>query len=291
MVSSPVDLPVKRLTAFRSIRTMRGHTHAHLVEDEGGHAYVTKFQSNPFGPRVLIAEWIGGHLLRRLGLPAPAMALIEAPAHELKLPAVDSGTVPAGTHFGSEYPGDPYSVTVYDFLPQRFQDLIENHYTFAGAFVFDLWVANADYRQAIFFRNGSASRPFTALFVDNSHLFGGPDWNFTERSAVGKHVSRIPYARIRDWGDLSPWLERIEQAVQDGHMVEEITDSIPDGWLTQADRRDLVRISEQLAHRGRTLRDSVAAYIRSSPEQFPDWDEKRGLLAPLSRGYNVGLSP
>jgi hypothetical protein len=270
MEVSSVDIPVKRLTASRCSRTMRGHTYAKLV-DVGGHAYVTKLQCNPFGARALAAEWMGGHLMRLLGLPTPAMALIDAPSLAKKPLLVDPNTIPAGVHFASEYPGDPNVVAVYEFLPDRFLASLETHHTFAGSLAFDVWVANTDGRQAIFCKGSVVSSSFSVLLIDNTHIFGGPDWKFIENNAMGKYISRIPYSRIRDWGDFSPWLERIEQLVERGSILDKIVSSIPEEWLTQVDRRDLECVTERLVYRGRSLRESVSAYVRSSPERFPNW--------------------
>lgn len=254
------------------MRSLRGHSQARLIEVSPGHAYTTKLQCNPLGPRLLAAEWIGWHLMQHLGLPAPNIALIEAPPHA-KHALVDADSIPAGIHFGSEFPGDPSAVAVYDFIPARLLTSIENRHTFAGAFVFDMWVANADLRQAIFYRNRGAGRTFNALFIDSSHIFGGLDWSFAENKSRNMDFSHIASDCIRDWKDLLPWLERIEQS--DRHIVEKITSSVPKEWLAKTNVSDLNRINKQLEYRGRILRESVRKYIRLAPGKFPNWHELR----------------
>lgn len=272
MSSSLIEVgpQVKRIMPSQRIRRMRGQTQSQLLETASGHAYVTKFQSNPLGPRVLASEWIGAHLMQHIGLPVPDIALIEVRSLVKDVTQGNPG-IPAGLHFGSEYPGDPSSVAVYDFIPDRLLPLIENQDNFAGAFVFDMWVANADFRQAIFYRCGHDRRRFSVRFIDNSHLFGGPEWKFEETGNTGMHMFRTLYGHIRNWDNLSPWLERIAQTGYH-YIVEGITSSVPEQWVTQNDWPELERVTEQLEIRSRSLRERVDAYIQSFPEQFPHWN-------------------
>ena len=40
-------------------------------------------------------------------------------------------------------------------------------------FIFDRWAMHADSRQALYFVGNES---IEMVFIDNSHLFGGPDW-------------------------------------------------------------------------------------------------------------------
>lgn len=248
------------------VRVMRGDTKAVLVETGSGQAHVTKSVGNPLGRRVLASEWIGGILMHHLGLPVPAIALIAVES--------DLGYLPVGTHFGSRYPGEPATCSVYDFLPDRLLGrLVDDRDIFTGALVFDLWTANADLRQAIFYRPQSAyqtKRALHTLFIDNSHLFGGPDWTFEATTNTGRYFSRTMCSHICDWTDFSPWLERIEQLIK-RDLIKKAMKSIPVAWLTPEDFEHLMHVHDELVVRSQLLMEFISAHLNCNPNLFQNW--------------------
>jgi hypothetical protein len=141
---------------------------------------------------------------------------------------------------------------------------------FMGAFVFDVWVANVDFRQAIFQRRhrpAPSERTWDFLFIDNSHLFGGPDWRFASSAPTGKTFWKVPHAGGRNWLEFSPWLERIEAI--EGAMLEAIIRSVPGEWLTRSNRYELDYVGEELVKRQRLLRDLIRTLLRCNGDLFP----------------------
>jgi hypothetical protein len=270
MVSTLVPVAELPLVLRRSLRMMRGQTQAQLVETEYGHAYVTKFGNNPLGPRVLASEWMGSLLMRQLGLPVPSAALIIARPAEYDVHNRCCTEPIARLHFGSSYPGDPSTDAVYDFIPDPLLSSIQHQNAFAGACVFDIWVANTDMRQAVFYRERNSVRSLSVLFIDNSHLFGGPDWTFEETDMTGRYMSASAYRNIQSWNSFCPWLQRIEQ-MSKTDTVWLIANSIPEEWLCGRDRHSIERIAEELLERSRNLGERIAAHVRSRHELFPNW--------------------
>ena len=240
-------MPIK---ARRLIRKMRGGAQSHLVEAEDDNFYVVKFRDNPQHRRILVNELISHVFLRYLQLAAPDWALVEISADFLRenpQTAIELGsrTTPpsTGVHFGSRYPGDPGRLAVYDFLPDVLLREVTNCADFHGALVFDKWVANADSRQAVFFRArlrewlaGDASlrvHPqklgFVALMIDHGFAFNGPHWEFADSPAHGLYLRKLVYEGVRSLDDFQPWLDRI------AHFPEEVVDDawkqIPPEWV------------------------------------------------------------
>src|SRR5438270_10956198 len=129
-------MPVK---ARRSIRRMRGGAQAHLMEAEDGHFYVVKFRNNPQHRRILVNEWISPVFLDYLQISAPRTSIVELTPEFLEANPdvnIQLGTrklaVEPGWHFGSRYPGDPFRLTVYDFLPDALISKVENLSHFIG---------------------------------------------------------------------------------------------------------------------------------------------------------------
>src|ERR1035438_9654976 len=139
------------LTAVRHVRKMRGGAQSHLLEADDGCWYVVKFRNNPQHRRVLVNELLSSVLLGYLKIAAPRTALIHLTAEFLDASpdlhlTLGANWVPVepGWHFGSQYPGDPARVAVYDFLPDVLLTQVMNMEDFRAVLVFDKWVGNAD---------------------------------------------------------------------------------------------------------------------------------------------------
>ena len=65
------------IQAVQHIRRMRGGAQSHLMRCADGHYYVVKFQNNPQHTRVLVNDWLGTRLAEMIGLPVPAVDVID----------------------------------------------------------------------------------------------------------------------------------------------------------------------------------------------------------------------
>src|SRR3954447_22014524 len=110
------------VSARRLVRKMRGGAQAHLIEADDGNHYVVKFRNNPQHRRVLVNEWLGTNFLRYLGVAVPDAAIVDIstdflernPEAVMMLGSRQIAPSP-GWHFGSQFPGHPDRVAVYDF--------------------------------------------------------------------------------------------------------------------------------------------------------------------------------
>ena len=126
---------------------------------DDGEFYVVKFRNNPQHRRILVNEWIASSFLEYLEISTPKTAIVNLSAGFLAdNPEVHIQlgnrrlAVDPGWHFGSEYPGNPAKLAVYDFMPDVLLGKVVNLADFLGVLVFDKWIGNADARQSIFFR-------------------------------------------------------------------------------------------------------------------------------------------
>ena len=129
-----------------------------MLADDGRY-YVVKFRNNPQHQRILINELLSYVLLDYLSCLSRQCAIVNVPQQsvdETPQLTLQSGsrTYPceAGLHFGSQYPGNPCQKAVYDYLPLSLLRTVSYVEAFSGMVAFDMWVSNADGRQAIFFR-------------------------------------------------------------------------------------------------------------------------------------------
>ncbi len=56
---------------------MRGGAQSHMMRCADGNYYVVKFQNNPQHTRVLVNDWLGTRLGEMIGLPMPAVAVVD----------------------------------------------------------------------------------------------------------------------------------------------------------------------------------------------------------------------
>jgi hypothetical protein len=273
-------MPVK---ARRFIRRMRGGAQAHLLEAEDGHFYVVKFRNNPQHRRVLVNEWIAAVFLKYLQISSPPTAIIELTADFLAANEevnIQLGTrriaVEPGWHFGSRFPGDPFRLAVYDFLPDALIEKVQNLPDFLGVYVFDKWMGNADARQSIFFRarlrdwmpNGPERVGFYAQMMDHGYVFDGPHWTFADSPLQGLYFRQVVYEKVRSLDAFQPWLDRVT------HFPEEVLDDalkqIPPQWL-EGDEEALEALLEKLARRRKRAPELVGAGREGRVNPFPNW--------------------
>ena len=273
--------------ARRLIRKMRGGAQAHLIEASDGHSYVVKFHNNPQHRRILVNEWIASTFLQYLGIATPEPAIIQVtdaflaqnPETRMQI-GREYRSVTPGWHFGSRYPGDPNRTVVYDFLPDALLAQVENRADFLGVLALDKWMANADSRQAIFFRarvleasGGPAPAGrlgFVAQMIDNGYVFEGPHWRLGDSPIQGLYLRPMVYRAVRSLAEFEPWLGRIR------HFPEEVVDQavkrIPPAWL-EGDEDELQRLLERLMKRRARVPDLIGDCHSGRSNPFPDWRE------------------
>jgi hypothetical protein len=272
------------LTAVRHVRKMRGGAQAHLLEADDGCWYVVKFRNNPQHRRVLVNELLSSVLLGYLKIAAPQTALILVSAEFLAANPEVHLTLGArrlpvepGWHFGSQYPGDPARVAVYDFLPDVLLEKVANLEDFRAILVFDKWVGNADGRQSVFYRAlvrpsepaAEAARPgFVARMIDHGFAFNGPHWDFPDGPLQGLYARRLVYEPVHSLDDFEPWLEQVV------HFPEEVIDQawkgIPADWI-DGEEEALAELLERLFERRGRLPELLTACRTARSDPFPNW--------------------
>jgi hypothetical protein len=270
------------VNARRFIRKMRGGAQAHLLEADDGNFYIVKFQNNPQHRRILINEIIAAEILLQLEIAAPPHEIVRISAQFLQANpevVIETGSrrlpVEPGWHFGSRHPGHPDTLAIFDFVPDALLSQVANSEQFLAVLAFDRWTANADGRQAVFFRahlKDWLARPgapprklgFVALMIDHGFVFNGPHWELPDSTVTGLYARRSVYGRVRSLADFEPWIERIR------HFPPEVLDRalrrIPPAWI-DADIDPLEKLLEALLERRRRIPELILA----CRDAFPHW--------------------
>jgi hypothetical protein len=238
------------VNATQTLRKMRGTSNAHLMRAEDGHHYVVKFDT-PQNRRTLVNELLAGLFLEHLGFQTPGSAVVR----------VKDEVLPSDKHYGSRFPGDPDKTVVYDFVPDSVVRNVENRSEFAGLLAFDKWVGNEDFRQCVFVRSTPQER-FRALWIDNGHAFGGPEWNFTDTPRKGLYLSSAAYESVRGWSDFEPYLEALHSFPET--LIERVA----------GDQAPLRRLTDRLLLRRSRVAEYIERTIEAKPEAFPNWRKR-----------------
>ena len=266
---------------------MRGGAQAHLIETDDGCFYVVKFQNNPQGGRrILINELIGSLLFDEFEIATPEPAFVTVDLDFLQRSpelGVSVGgerlPIPPGQQFGSRYPGTPGVQTIYDCFPDVLLPQLCNRDDFFAAMVMDKWLANADGRQAIFYRGRvpqSNAVAWTVSMIDHGGLFQGFEWIFRESPPQGVCCQRAVYGDDPSIRDFELWLDVIADMTPED--FEQIYSLIPAEWIGE-DAGELRRVLARLnSRRGRlrALVDESVGYIRSRNREPWATDRQRG---------------
>ena len=262
------------IQAVQHIRRMRGGAQSHLMRCTDGHYYVVKFQNNPQHTRVLVNDWLGTRLAEMIGLPVPAVDVIDvnpwliehSPDLRIELCGRKIVVTP-GPSFGSRYVASPDDGQVHDYLPESMLGRIRNLNHFAGMLAFDKWTCNADGRQAAFWKQ-SRERKFTASFIDQGYCFNAGEWSFPDAPLRGVFGRSDVYAGVTGWDSFEPWLGTIEGFPESS--LWPLIDQIPPEWYGTA-IDELVQLVSRLLERRSLVRDLVLSFKNSSRNPFPNW--------------------
>ena len=239
-------------SGIRFVRRLRGGSQSSLIEANDGFQYIVKWRHNPQGLHVVRNEALGTGLYRALGLPVPYWTPIEisqdfidgnidmwhfAPAGKLRRPV-------AGLQFGSRRLGQPGQIPL-EILPGNAYKRIKNRSDFWGALVVDIWAEHLDKRQAIFVQTDNHPL-LDAVFIDQGHMFGGPDGADSAYKQPRYYLDRRVYEEEGSEGELETWIERIEKEGKTSWLatVRNLPRQWGDATVVQVGMRILNRIPQ-----------------------------------------------
>ena len=240
--------------AVQFVRKMRGGSQPALIRCNDGKLYVVKFFNNPQGPNVLANEVLGNELLSALNLPSPrwktvfiSRSFIEKNNGIFFETHSGNTAIESGLHFGSEFLGDEKTGQVYEWLPNAFCSRVANSKDFLGISIFDVWTNHCDHRQSLY-TTGNGNASFLAVFIDNGHLFGGPEWN--RKSRRGESLSLDKRFHSNEWSAevVESWIARFE--TECSSSLFKIIQLVPRFWYSG----DINRVAESLVRRLSMLR-------------------------------------
>lgn len=253
-------------------RQMRGGSRACLVKASDGNYYVVKFKQNPQGARTLVNDFLGAGIFLALGIStAPAMLIsltrefLSEERHKLLTGGSAPLNVEPGLHFASLYPGDPSRTVVHDLVPSAVARALANKEDFVRSLVVDKWLANCDYRQAIYWRHTNG---WLCQMVDFGHVFGGPSWEFHDAAEFGLALDRSVYCVPSPFRCLETCLERVECFSEE--TLIQIASAIPDDWLEGENGR-FGHLLEKLLDRRKRVRSLLVRILESDAEPFRSW--------------------
>jgi hypothetical protein len=270
--------------AVQFIRKMRGGSQPALIRCSDEKLYVVKFLDNQQGPNVLANEVLGNELLNSFGLPTPEWKAVFISNRFVKENSEMSQETPAGSllvksglHFGSEFLGDKKTGQVYEWLPSGFYSRLINPEDLLGIHLFDVWANHCDHRQSLFTtEDGNSS--IRAVFIDNGHLFGGPEWKLKSRQ--GESLGLDARLHRHEWPTeaVDRWVSLFETKCS--ISLYDVIRRVPRFWYTG----DIHQVVESSAYRLRLLRDLfLEELIRKRRTSKPNHVDPTDARLPLRR--------
>ena len=286
---------VERVEAVEFVRRMRGGSQSQMVRCSNGGYYITKFQNNPQGRRVLVNELIGTLLAKHLGLPVGEIAIVNV--RDCLIRHTEDAVVQlqhwhipyqCGSCFGSRLIGDidRQGYLCHGFLPDFVRGRISNLCDFLGMLVFDKWICNIDNRQAVLMREAAGDQ-LTAVMIDNGGCFNSSRWSFPDCPARGMICGGHAYHAVESIEDFEPWLSRLERHT-DISVLRQIGEIVPEEWYG-GDKRSLDRLLIQLQDRCKIIRSLLLSTLRRRPSEFPRLVSYRTRSKP-STSYQVAAA-
>jgi len=277
-----MEVSVKHVRAVQEIRRMRGACQSHLMRCSDGNYYVVKFANNPQGRRVLANELLCALLAEALSLPVAHGAIVQVEdglvrlSYELYIETkFGRAACASGPCFGSQFPVDPRTQAVYDFLPSGLLRQVSNVQEFCGMLVFDIWTSNTDSRQAVFVKEEPNS--YRTVMIDQSLSFGGKTWQLTDSPRRCLYLDKRVYEGVRGTEDFESWLTILEDDISEV-VLKKAARRIPIEWF-ENDRASFDHLLEQLCERKQKVKDQIQFLGTSFPEVFPNW---------LNRAFSAG---
>jgi hypothetical protein len=208
----------------RYIRRLRGGSQPILAQASDGLLYVIKFTNNLQGPNLCFNESIGNELYRACGLQVPTWKpllvldsfLDQNPDCWLQTAQGRLRPEPLMC-FGSRFLGGP-GVRLFEILPQTSFKRVRNLKSFWLAWLIDICARHADNRQALFLED--AKGRLGVHFVDNGHLFGGPNGD-SNTTCDRKYHCRVRDRELVRAFRCSRYLDsRIYQSVSSSYLMD-----------------------------------------------------------------------
>jgi hypothetical protein len=233
------------------VKKQKGGAQSRLVLCDDGKLYVLKMHPNPQGNNVLANEALGAILLSALGFSVPpwrpiTINLKSLPSFpELIMETADGTKLPAcGVHFGSEYLGGP-QYDLFDLIPEAYR--IRNGEQVAAINLFDLWANHHDNRQRVY-RRIKRKGLYEAIWIDNGHLFGGPEWSDAEGVSLKLWNRYFHKSLISECVVMERWLTVFETRIPG--LLHGAMTVIPFEWYTG----DICALRARLLQRLQCLR-------------------------------------
>lgn len=242
---------------------MKGGSQSSLIGASDSKFYVLKLKNNPQGPNTLFNEAFGSILAEYLGLPVPQWRPIRVDSKfiwenpDLCFALEERVQVPCpDLHFGSNFLIGSLDDEVYEIVPDRWMERIENPHFFAGMLLLDIWAENLARRQVLFVES-AASRTLKVLFFDHGHMFGGPHGDKKLKSPKARlYYHRNVYKAAFESGNMQNYLLRIERLTET--MLQAMIERVPCEWRSPSLQSDTIGL---LMRNQRSLRQKATKII------------------------------
>lgn len=259
--------PAERLGAdtaiqtFTPVRQLGGFCHSVLVRENASDTMWVLKPDN--GAHVLANEIIGTHLFSRMGIPVPEQRiamLAELPsAHETfwRRGRLLTTSAPQLQLLIRHLP-DQLQRVVFEVVPPEYDASLSNVGDFLGTFLIDMCIGNVDVRQSLFVPDGNMLQ---AVFIDHSHIFGGPDELINRRVRCKRSFNHLVLEAARSPEVVAHWTGLIEAVLL--VYLREALALVPQEWQ----RREFCSLSRRVGDKVKNLKNFLPLELERIRQQ------------------------
>lgn len=260
------------ITLTHYVRQMRGSGNTHMFAGSDGDFYIIRLGVGVSHARQMLDAAVTAQFMAELGITHTPLRRIEfsgAVADHLRSSGIGPGVSLGTLYLGSQVPGKPALQSVYDYMPARLLEAVDNVKDFWGALCVDAWLNNHRRRHALFARS-SLHKPFPGMLGRYTAFMttrgsGARRDTWLQDSCI--YSQRAVYRDVTGLESFERWIRTIRDLPRPSEWLPRV---LPEEWLAALGDEARERLHELDRSQGQIERLLVG--VRSaSPDAFPNW--------------------
>jgi hypothetical protein len=228
------------LKPVQFLQSLDGKSKPQLLLFNDQHKYVVKFKNNRQGTRVLVNEYVVGHLAQLLSLPTAPFKVVSISKKFIKTSSEKTTKkFKEGNQFASVF--IPNCIGLTRVSPRPVRSEIENIENLAGMIVFDQWVNNTDRGSNNILLESLTNGKYYLHLIDHANCFPN-EFKWTEET-VKENPNQVVHRTAHKWAasllkkhELDPHVEKIMHL--SNQSINKVVQSIPDDWEVSSSERE-----------------------------------------------------
>ncbi|WP_134704983.1 HipA family kinase [Ammoniphilus sp. YIM 78166] len=272
----------QKLYPVRFVKSLTGKSRPQLILFSDGFEYVVKFKNNRQGTRVLVNEFVVGHLAQLVDLPIIPFKIAVIPEDFIREnKKLQQRQFEPGHQFASLYLDNCRGLSE-EFSPSKSE--IANVRQLMNLIAFDHWVSNTDRGKNNILLECFPQSPRQVYIIDHANCFpGGFKWTAetlkgSSKKVLDRFVHQWCFKLMGDPEELFLSIYKI-LALSD-HAISSVINSVPEDWEVSKEEKE--GLFFHLIEAKKRLPELMAKYF------IKHYMTKHYLIKPIKNSKNRG---